>query len=1222
MNFIKIIRIIILGIMLFLIQCSGAENAFKNFIPTDNSPAAPKVIASLPAPGQTGVPKDQKIIITFNKEVDKQSCIAAFTMQPPATGLFDVTGNVMTFTPSRQFSGAITYVANLSNRCEDKNGRDLEQSYNIDFSVSTDVQQPTILSFQAKKNSQGCSAASPYVDVVNFKNNVYSTTDVCPNSSILINFSKPMDRGTVESNFLTVPQLIGAFVWSGNNTVLEFTPNELLATGITYIITVSNQAQDLSDNPLPKSYTASFTVGSEILKPQIAMQDGYVRNGLGCNPGTLASTLYPTGLRNAVGICSSIVQGYQNSPVIIDFTESLDLTSADSLVTISPNINGVKSWATSAHPLCGSTGSCGAGSRLTFTPIEPWQHSVTYTVTFSSNLKDLAGNLLGTNYSFSFTIGSDFQIPRITMQDGFINTGFGCTPGTLSSTIDPVNGLRNKTGGCTGASVGSLNTPIYIHFSEDMDRVSVENGFFINPNVNGVKTWSASALPLCGTTGPCGTSSLLTFTPTLDWQNTTYTVSLGNSALDSDGNTIGTSYSFSFTVGTDLIPPKLDYATGPLLGDLAPACGALGTTVIPSMSTGVCHLFSGSRIRLRFDEAMDQSKTTNAFSITPSVNGVVSWPTATELLFTPSQNMSLFTQYRVSLNSTAADIAGNRLASDFISYFTTGDGGAGNNFPPTVADVLTDTQGGPAGCNAGMDDSISASFITNVCTDNSGLGNGAAFQVVFSKNMEQSLTAQAFSISPSVSGVITWISPTIMRFVATQSLNPNAQYIVTIGGGATDSNGNRIESSYVKYFMSSSIGGYLALNSIDLSTGTVANCLLGSGSITNILAAVVNNACTGNPFVNPILLTFSQPINQSSLVNGFSISPSVSGYFSFPTAYQALFNPDALLQYGKRYTITIPTSITNTSGRGMANTIYSSFVVGALDSNFPSIVGVDFEVNGDGDGCGVVPNDFVNQPSGSVLSQVCAGTPIVVHFSEPMDTNSAMNAVSFSPFANVNYSFTGNDMTITPLTTFASGEDFSFTISTGARDLAGNALQSSFTLGFKTENTSPRVVAIGVASQTNCSSYTGNLYAGNPAGGNSSMTQCYWSDGLQMLSPAAYSLTTTTAPACPSNSLTDDIRIVFNQAMDPVATINAISMSYISNSGGSGIKKNSWQWSDSFHVVTIQVTDVSLCGNDLQAITNVTLPNYPFYLVQVDQTAKNASGTSLSSAFNFILEGN
>ncbi|MGQ2800050.1 Ig-like domain-containing protein [Leptospira santarosai] len=1203
--------IIVFCLSSFLIGCSKLENKFKNWIPLDNNPASPKVVYSIPSPGQTGVLRDQKIVMTFNKPIDEQSCIGAFSVQPGVTGLFEINGSTLTFTPNKRWQGGITYLVNLSNRCEDQEGRDLEKPYSISFSVSTDVLPPDVTSIGGRKNTTGCLNTDPILDFVNFRNNFYSTTDVCVNTPIVVNFTKPMDRGTVESNFLTVPQMVGSFVWSNNNTVLTFTPRDVLTTGLTYVLTISQTAQDTSENPLGKNVSASFTVGTEIVKPQILMQDGYIQNAAGCSPGVLASTLFPGGLFNAVGLCTGIVPGFQSSPIIIDFSEAMNLTTTDSNVNISPNINGIKTWSASPNGACGSTGPCGTTSRFTFTPVTPWQHSVTYTVAVSGNSTDIAGNPVGQNYSFSFTVGQDFQIPRVIFQDGFINTGAGCAPGTLASLLDPINGLRDKTGVCSGLSPASANTPIFVHFSESMIQSTIENALSISPNILGTKTWLTSGNALCGSTGPCGNGSLLVFTPSQDWQNTTYTFSIPGSAMDLDGNTLGSSYSFSFTFGIDLLPPRMDFTTGPLLSDLAPACGNLGLTAIPNLTTNICNQTNGTKFRVRFNEPMDQAATTNAFSLSPSVAGLLTWPSPTELLFTPSQNLNLFAQYKLTISTAAKDLAGNAMVSEFISFFTTGNGGPVNNTPPTVLNVLSDVATGPGGCDGGMDDSLSASFVTNVCTDNVGTGQGASFEIIFSKNMNQNVTSQSFSISPNVSGLISWTSPTTLRFIAAQSLNPNTQYVISINQNATDSGGIQIQNGYVLYFLSSPLGGFPAVNSIDVFSGTPTNCQAGLGIVTNILAATVNNACTGNAAVNPIVITFSEPMNSSSLRSGFSISPAVTGQFSFPTANQMIFTPDVAFQYGKRYNLSLATSVTNTSGKGLKNPVNATFVVGALDSSQPIAAGIDFEIDGDGDNCGAVPNDVLNAQSGTLTNNVCTGIPIVIHFNEPMDPASTQSALSVSPSANFAITFAGNDMTLTPLIALNGKQNYTLTISTSAKDLAGNSLQNSFSLIFKTENNSPQVTAIGRGNQVNCNSLAVT-------------TGCWWQTGTPFLPASSYSFTPG-LQACPADSTSDNIVIVFNQPMNTVSTVNAVTITAVSQvpNSASSIYKGKWTWSDSDRVLTISMTDAGLaCGFDILFNTGIGGANYPLYLIQIDQSATNANGTALSSQFSFFFESN
>lgn len=528
-----------------------------------------------------------------------------------------------------------------------------------------------------------------------------------------------------------------------------------------------------------------------------------------------------------------------------------------------------------------------------------------------------------------------------------------------------------------------------------------------------------------------------------------------------------------------------------------------------------------------------------------------------------------------------------------------------------MLNVLSDVATGPGGCDGGMDDSLSASFVTNVCTDNVGTGQGASFEIIFSKNMDQNITSQAFSISPNVSGLISWTSPTTLRFIAAQSLNPNTQYVISVSQNATDSGGIQIQNGYVLYFLSSPVGGFPAVNSIDVFSGIPANCQAGLGIVTNVLAATVNNACTGNSAVNPIVVTFSEPMNSSSLRSGFSISPSITGQFSFPTANQMVFTPDTAFQYGKRYNISLATSITNTSGKGLRNPVNATFVVGALDSSQPVVTGIDFEVDGDGDNCNAVPNDVLNSQNGTITNNVCIGVPIVIHFNEPMDPASTQNALSISPSANFAITFAGNDMTLTPLIALSGRQNYTLTISASAKDLAGNFLQNSFSLIFKTENNSPQIMAIGRGNQANCNS-------------SAVTTGCWWQTGTPFLPASSYSFTPG-LQACPADSTSDNIVIVFNQPMNTVSTVNAVNITAVSQvpNSASSIYKGKWTWSDSDRVLTISMTDVGLtCGFDILFNTGIGGANYPLYLIQIDQSATNANGTALSSQFSFFFESN
>ncbi len=1209
-------------------SCSNVENKFKNWIPSDNNPSAPKVIHALPSANQTGVAKDSPVTFTFNKEVDQKTCTTAFSIQPPMTGLYEFNGFVMKFKPSTKLRGGITYIANLSKQCEDKEGRDLEKPYSMSFTVSTDTTQPDLVSIQARKNSSGCNPNSPLVEIVNFPNSYYSTTDICKNTTLVLNFSKSMNRSSVEGNFVISPQVIGSYVWSNNNQTMQFNAKDIYQNGVTYVGSVGNQALDSSENRIDNTVTFSFTIGNESVRPVITMQDGYLKGGTTCNPGVLASSLYGLGLKNQTGLCSSIVTGYQNSPIFIHFSEDMDISTADSAFTISPSINGIKAWGLSSNSLCGSTGPCTGNNLLTFTPTTSWQNAVTYTVSLLGSASDVAGNALGDQYSFSFTVGSDFQIPQVIRPDGYLMPGCNPGPGTLASVLDPVFGLRDKTGFCSSIVPGSSNSPVIIDFTEDMDISSTESAFSISPSIIGVKSWLASPLPQCGTTGPCtGGTSQLTFTPSQPWSISTYSVNIGSSAKDLDGNSFG-GYSFSFTVGTDFMPPEMDYTLGgPLFGDKATApCTAAAITSINNLDIDICNTAAGSNFRIRFSEAMDQSQTMNAFSISPSVNGSFSWPFTNELLFTPSQNLELNKQYRITISASAKDLAGNGLVSDFTRYFTTGNGsGFVDNTPPSVVDLFSDLTGGAGGCDGGINDSLAASFLTNVCTDNAGTGQGANFQVQFSENMNQSVTAQTFSISPSVSGVLSWTAGNILVFSATQALDPNKQYTITIGQNAEDLAGNKLQAPYLIYFETSAVGGNPSVTTITVPAGTVTNCSGGLGVATDILSSTVNNACQGNPANSPIIFNFSEGMNQSRTQAAISLSPSVTGVYSWTSATQLQFTPDSALSYGQRYNISVSTAAEDLQGQRIGNQLTGSFVVGALDTTSPNLscpgCGVNFEINGDGDSCGAVPNDVLNQQNGSSsTTNVCTGgDSIQITFSEAMNQLATSNAISFSPSVNVTYTWAGNIVTIRPLTALASNKAYTLSVSTSAKDLAGNSLPSSFSVGFTTENISPKVYAVGLGSQAACLNYTGVPSTGNVLGGNWLSANCLWDNTLSILPASSYKFLAGNQ-ACINDAQTDNIRIIFDKPMDIVSAAAAVNLRRISPPVTS-VTKASWIWSDSNHVLTMSFAESPLCMDLVRNAGDDPFANYPFYILEIDQTAKDANGNTLSSPFNFYMEG-
>jgi len=1079
LNSIKNVRALVASLastiaLLTILSCSKLEDKLRFLNPELGTDEAPRVVGSTPVPGQKGVQKDQAIEIVFSKDMNQQNCIGAFSIQPALPGVFDVSGPVFRFTPSQPFQNGETYLFSMNRQCEDVSGRDLAENYYASFAVGAEIDPPSILSGQGRRNPTGCLPTDPLQTIVDFGSNTYQELDYCENTPIVVNFSEAMDRGSVERNFSVIPSMVGAFVWNAGGAQLEFRPRDVLENGVTYVVTIGDGATDLSENNLTDVYTFSFTIGAESERPRLVQVDGLVANP-DCTlaNATNASVLFPaTGLRNASGVCSSIVTNAVNSPIVLDFSEDMDTARSDGSFSIYPVTNGTKTWSTS--PFCGQTqGTCtGNTSRLTFTPIEPLQNSTTYTVTMQGDARDASANMIGSNQTFSFTVGQDHVPPTVLAVEA------------------------DKAGDC------------------DADAESALNNLDIN----------------------------------------------------------------------------------------------------------VCNQAAQQRIRVRFSEAMDPSVTLTAFSIFPDVPGSLSWTAGnTELNFIPSSNLENNKQYRVTISTGARDLSSNQLATEYILYFTTGSGGPADQTPPAIVDIRSDLLG--SGCDGNASESIMGGFTSDVCTDNAGTGQNALIEVQFSEAVDPTMTASAFSISPAVSGIVT-VAGNTLSFRSSQALDPDRQYTISVSTTARDLAGNRLQDSLLLYFQTTASGGYPGVTSATVGVGA-APCT--GGVQTDFYTGTILNACE---LGNSIHLFFTEPMNHASTESAFALNPFISGSFQWISATELRFTPDSPMQYGKRYTVTISNSARDLQGHALSSPFSASYVVGALDSTPPTVTAVRMEQAAppSGDGCVGTPDD-VSVGSGSLTTSVCRSMPIDIEFSEPMNQSSTISATSVS-LATVSTSWIApNILRIIPVGAgFDSNSSHNLTISTSASDLAGNRLTSDFALSFSVENTSPRVVAVGLESHgTGCDAI-------GDAGGNGTANpgNCWWAEPLSIGSPSDYRMIGENS-ACARGyagdtiGTRDNLRIIFNQAMDTASVINALSVRRIGYTP-SAFSIGNWVWSNGNTVLTISFThDPYLPACDVTrfdiGLTNEAIPGYPLLILEIDRTARNASGEALSSTFSFSFEG-
>ena len=149
------------------------------------------------------------------------------------------------------------------------------------------------------------------------------------------------------------------------------------------------------------------------------------------------------------------------------------------------------------------------GTTSVFTPAAALIPNTLYTGTITASVKDLLGNMMGSNYTWSFTTS--------------------LVPPTVTST-DPANGIVNVP----------LSKPLFATFNRAMNPATINEVTYV------VNQGSSQVF---GTVTYSGIKA--TFTPERPYQpNTLYTATITIGAMDVAGSGLAGNYSWSFTTGS------------------------------------------------------------------------------------------------------------------------------------------------------------------------------------------------------------------------------------------------------------------------------------------------------------------------------------------------------------------------------------------------------------------------------------------------------------------------------------------------------------------------------------------------------------------------------------------------------------------------------------------------------------------------------------------------
>ena len=469
------------------------------------------------------------------------------------------------------------------------------------------------------------------------------------------------------------------------------------------------------------------------------------------------------------------------------------------------------------------------------------------------------------------------------------------------------------------------------------------------------------------------------------------------------------------------------------------------TVTVTSPTNTAVEVPVNRKVSVAFSEAMDPATITfSSFSLRETISGTVVngavTPASASAIFAPVADLKLGTEYSVTikggLTGAVKDLAGNSMVDDFTFTFTTAEVIAVDITAPTI--IVTSPT-----------DTAIAVPINRIV------------HVAFSEEMDPTtISAASFSLKETLSGTnvpgdVSSVGAAA-TFAPTSPLKFSTNYTATVKGGAIpgvkDLAGNAMVSDFVFTFTT----GAIADTTAPTVTFTSPTDTAGAVSINRIVQIGFSEA------MYPASINTAS-VSMKETLSGNSVTGTVTGVDT-----SASFNPLTQLKYSTKYTVTIKggnaEGVKDLAGNAMVNDYLFSFTTGPVaDTTAPTII-----VTGALNGATGLP---VNRASTATFSeQMNASTLASPATSFTICATATAGGACVTPVTGV-VTYSGNTVTFTPGSPLANNTWYKSTISTGAKDLAGNALASglvpnpwNWQTGAAADTTAPKITMTNPAN--------------------------------------------------------------------------------------------------------------------------------------------------------------
>ena len=338
---------------------------------------APQIIFTTPSYGAQGVPKNYKVTVTFDEPMDPETINnSSFTVETsdtaqPGTVTYVESYNMAMWTPTFPFYSIAVYTGRIRTSARDASGNRLQSEYTWNFQTGTDS-----------------DTTRPTLD---FSFPGVSAQDVGINIDIAAGFDEHLDPSSVnESTFgvwLGSEKIAGTVRYIDSSSQIKFVPSGELLPMTWYTVKVSPEIKDLAGNAFGGSgaeWTFETGATSDIDPPQIDFDSP------------------PVPQHGDVNLKINV----PDNTVSVSFDEAMNPETIDNTTFTLEDDEG---------PVEGTVSYLPSTYTAVFLPNGDLEYMTLHTASVSGAVEDVAGNQLGTGYSWSFmTVANDPGTSSVT----------------------------------------------------------------------------------------------------------------------------------------------------------------------------------------------------------------------------------------------------------------------------------------------------------------------------------------------------------------------------------------------------------------------------------------------------------------------------------------------------------------------------------------------------------------------------------------------------------------------------------------------------------------------------------------------------------------------------------------------------------------------------------------------------------------------------------------